>query len=746
MLKGITERELRRAELPPTEYVVGIPLYPVGGTVFLYGPPGIGKSFITQGLNHTIAWGVPAGGFVPQHTANILYCDFEGTPSITKERSLDLTPWGAIAADETGAEMPTDTTYVFGDQWKGRNFAERLAELEDLLVMKENESLGYSLVILDTYTAFVGSKPGMENAYDYDRAVIEALNQVALRCQVCILLIHHPNKAGEMSGSTGRAGTAWVVAGFEKIDERQAVLRTDKNRVGREIILTYERDDHDIWRLSTRLDPKAAMVKGSMRAVLQQLAAAGPQRRAELIEATGIPGNSINQVLARLKTRGQVEIYDGYWRTTFEPGNAPPAVPVHSKFAQAFDTDLANAGDLAALGAIAEDVKLFKAPDAGAAMMNGQEIAQLRETFMRRRDELAPARIEQGAEGTAAQAPGNPQPAGRTWRDMARAKPKAAVPPPVIDATYTIPEDGQWHWNTSPISTAIDLIMGALDRGRLSPTWRTALSQEIADPIDGQHRWGQLPQRYMGNLRNEPDQPWVSYDVRGSFLAAYRTHLAVKALPAPAESDGSDWTRKSAGMLEVFTPEWDYHHIGHPMGSRARPGTWQWVAAPTYRLLVDLATRGEHTGSGMIDTVAVRRSALRTGYQEASEALLEGFIDLMRAGREQYEGEQLIYIKEMYSAWLSSAKNGKTNVFHRPDWWLAIRSEAFARLWRNGLKATELPRGETGTVELLGMGNTDELCIASQPGVDQAMARLFPLEDKRIGKMVLKDRGHGTAR
>lgn len=730
MPQAITERELRRADLPPTEYVVGIPLYPVGGTVFMYGAPGVGKSFITQGLNHTIAWGIPAGSFTPEYTANVLYCDFEGTQSLVKERSLALTPFGSVPGDHDQA-MPTDTDYVFGDQWRGRTFAERLAELEDLLVIKENQGIGYSLVILDTYTAFVGSKPGQENAYDYDRACIEALNLLAAKCQVCILLIHHPNKSGEMSGSMGRAGTAWIVASFQKIDELHAMLSTEKNRVGREIELTYERDASDIWRLSTRLDPKAAMVKGNMRAVLQQLAAQGPQRRAQLIEATGIPGNSMNQVLARLKARGDVEIYDGHWRTSFEPGNHVPAMPVHSKLAQAFAEDIAAAPDLDTLVSLGKDIALYAEPGhAGPALVPSEQLKTLRETYMRRRDELVPPVTTPAGGADNVQSP-NESSQKRTWRDMGGQRKNEPAAPPEINTGFTLDEQGNRQWDASPISVSIDLIMHDRDTGRLTPTWRAPLPDAIT-PIDGQHRWGQLPQRYLGTYRKQPNAPWVSYDVRGSFLAAYRTPLAIKTIPAPKDSDGADWTRQSAGFLEVLTPEWGWDTIGHPMGSRAVPGSWQWIASPTYRLLTDLAN------AAWIAPVKVRKSALRTGYQEASEAVLEGFQDRMRAGREHYDGDGLVYIKEMYSAWLSTTKDGNANVFKRPDWWYAIRAEAFARLWANGRKAVE------ASLVLLGMGNTDELCIRQDDGAPELLAGLFPPDDRRIGKMTAKDQGPGV--
>lgn len=704
----MSESAIRRADLPPTQYVCGIPFYPVGGTVFLYGAPGVGKSFVTQGLNHTVAWGKPLPGFTSDHTANVLYCDFEGTAAMVQERSFALTPHGQLASDNGGADMPTDITYVFYDQWRGKTFTERLAELEGRLIAQESHGIGHSLVVLDTFQAFIGSKPIDANAYEYDRECIEALNRVADRCQVCILLIHHPNKAGEMSGSTGRAGTAWIVLRFRKVADGQAVLSMDKNRVGIELDFAFDWDRNRVWRLSTDMPARVAVAKGNNRAILAALTTHGPCTKAELLAHTGMTENSLKSGLQRLRWRGDVELLedDGRWRATFSV-QPMPSMPVFKPWENCPSCNCVVDGELGCVNVRCERYR----------PRPGETEAGIR------RD---PAPDDTPPPPTA------PAPAqGPRWKQMGNAnRGSKTVEPPKIDASSRMVE-GEKVWTTSPITAAVDLIMADRDAGRLGPTWRCELPAEIsAQAIDGQHHWGMVPQRRNGEYIKEPTGEWCSYDVRGSFLAAYKTPCMIKPPPAPILSDGSDWTSDSAGALEVKTPEWSHPGIGHPCGSKARPGEWQWIWSPTYRNLRRLAD------AGVLPAPQVRRSSLRRGYQEASEALFAGFYDRMKAGREAYQGEEQEYIKEMYSAWLSSARIGKSNVFKRGDWWYGIRSEAFGRQWWAGYGAV------TQGVQLLGMGNTDELVFRPHP----KLAQLFPQDDRRIGKLVIKGHGDGLPR
>ena len=707
--RGITEQELRRTDLPVTSYVCGIPLYPVGGTVFLYGPPGIGKSFITQGLNHTITWGKAAGSFKVDEdfTSNVLYCDFESNANMVRERSLMLTPFGHVASDTGGAQMLTDTTYVFSPDWRGRTFPERLAELEQRLYAKESAGIGFSLVVLDTYQAFVGATPPMTNPYEYDRACIEKLNELAERCQVCILLIHHPNKSGDISGSVARAGTAWIVMSFKRVGDGQAVLKMEKNRVGKELELAFDWDRDRIWRLSADMPARVALAKGNNRVLLQKLAEAGPMTKAELLAFAQIPEGSLKSALQRLQIRGEVELLqDRRWRVTF---NAHQDMPVGNAWRSAKECPQCGHRIHHRFGCVTDTCPAY-IPENWAATT---------ETELRQ------------AEPT----PDDTRPVPK-WKQMARER-TSQSPVPAVDASYRM--DGpEKVYTRHPITAAVELIMADRDAGKLSPTWRTDLPAEITGALDGHHRFGKLPQRYKGELRHAPEGAWSSYDARGSFLASYRTPLCIKPLPAPVESDGSEWTRKHSGALEILTPEWNDPRIGHPLGTKAQPGTWQWIWSPSYRLLRHLAEERDEAGQPLIGPLTVRRTALRSGYQGASENLLLGFYETMKAAREHYPkgSEELAYVKEMYSAWLSSTKRGVSNVFKREDWWYSIRSEAFSRLWNAGWSAV------AAGIEVLAMGNTDELVMRPSLKIPE----VFPEDDRRIGKMTFKESGRGLAR
>jgi AAA domain len=324
---GMPELVIRTAEIAPVHYVAGIPFYPAGGTTFIWGTPGIGKSFVQQGLNHTIAWGKMTAGFIPAAVGNVLYCDFEGNSALTQERSLLLTPAGRVPGESDGQLPDTDTYYVYSHEWAGRSFAEHMAELDERLARKEADGLGFSMVIIDTFSAFIGPTPSGANSSDHDRFCIDQINNLAEKYQVNITMIHHPNKSGEMSGSVQRAGAAWVVMSFTSPREGEGVLKTEKNRVGWDMEYAFTWDKNRIWRLSDEIVPKIALAKGNNRRILHCLSGFR-MTLAELREQLPeMPEGSLRSALFRLSRKGDVRFVDDRWETTFPSTQSLPLVP-----------------------------------------------------------------------------------------------------------------------------------------------------------------------------------------------------------------------------------------------------------------------------------------------------------------------------------------------------------------------------------------------------------------------------------
>ena len=343
-LSDVAEYDLRGMNFPQVEYVGGICLYPVGGTVFLYGPPGIGKSLVQQMIQHTIAWGKPIGTgetqFVPEHLGNVLYLDFEGSDQLAAQRSKAITP-ELGERPECDIFWHTPSREADGESW-APTLVERLAQIEEMLERHEAEGTPISLLVIDTFTNLVGGNDSKVNAYDFDVAAIRPLNAMASRYDICVVLIHHPNKSGEMSGSTGRSGSAWIVASLKATvrDEvgrpTEVELRMEKNRLDRERSFTFSREYTETWTFETDVPVMACGFKGNTRKIWDLLSANGPGTKAQIIAATGYSDASVKAALNRLKTKGLATVSDdNVWSAVGRTRTQLELKPVHQKQAPA---------------------------------------------------------------------------------------------------------------------------------------------------------------------------------------------------------------------------------------------------------------------------------------------------------------------------------------------------------------------------------------------------------------------------
>lgn len=624
LLTRATEAQLRAADLPPVQYVCGLPLYPVGGCVFIYGAPGVGKSFIQQGLNHTITWGKPAGSFSPEITANVLYADFEGNANLVKERSLALTPHGQLASDTGGARMPTDTVYLFSDHWKGQTFAERLAELVTELEAQEARGIPYSLIVLDTFTAFVGANKGKKNAYDHDVEAINALNTIAARYQVCIVLIHHPNKAGEMSGSTGRSGSAWMVMHFKLLSEGEAILSMDKNRVGPVYEFAFSWDRNRIWRLASDLPVKVAIAKGNHRAVLTCLAEKGPATRAELLEMTGMPKGSIDWSLNRLAARGDVHLRDGRWCPAFERQQDMPIAPVWKPWP--------NCGTC----------RCKVDPDYGCV------------------NSACPTRTAPpaAAESTLRIAP----------------PPPAAAPTPVQRKRSTLPTltlDTDGLDPDEPKKGAIKASMALMKQSVQRDTARYHPSLFAAQPELDDKPWEGRPKWTEPGIGDEV--PLLRLDKNAAYLSAANTKLPVGPLkedddPEKAYRDGR------VGYHRITVPETAYS-CGGPFHTRTERGP-VWITTPTLKQILahgPVPILASHTAPG---TEVLLRPWIDVLKAQRAEALKTG------------DQALYAFVKNCYSLVIATMGESNANwELRRPDWMHIIRAQAYANLWRKAVQA-----------------------------------------------------------
>lgn len=309
-----TEEHLR--SLPPLTYPhLLAPFLPTGLTV-LYGAAGSGKSMLAQQMEHCLAWGVPLGGLRPAHAVRCLIVDLEGNRILTQERSLDLLEFGSLRSDHQAPEPDYGMIqYIY--RLPGETLTERFAALADFLADASADARPFGYVRIDTMRLFLGANSKQVNAYEWDAMHLRQLGALAEAHMISIVLIHHPNKAGDVSGSVAVAGTATQVLKMNRTKGTyEGVLTSEKNRVGPEFEYPIEMVGGK-WAFTDRITAVQAKHRGAPRAVLDHLFSMPPASAAatkrDFMEATDLPEEAIKKALYRLMREGIVDFCDGVW-------------------------------------------------------------------------------------------------------------------------------------------------------------------------------------------------------------------------------------------------------------------------------------------------------------------------------------------------------------------------------------------------------------------------------------------------
>lgn len=632
-LSDVPEYDLRTMDFPDVEYIGGICLYPVGGTVFLYGPPGIGKSLVQQMIQHTIAWGKPIGhgetAFVPEHLGNVLYLDFEGSDQLAAQRSKAITPELA-ERPECDVFWHTPSREADGESW-APTLAERLAQIEEMLIRHEADGTPISLLVIDTFTNLVGGNDSKVNAYDFDVAAIRPLNALASKYEICVVLIHHPNKAGEMSGSTGRSGSAWIVASLKATarDEggrpTEVELRMEKNRLDVERSFTFSRQYTRTWTFETDVPVMACAFKGNTRKIWDLLSSNGPGTKAQIIAATGFTDASVKAALNRLKTKGLAMLSEeNVWSAVGRTRTQLELKPVHRK----------------------------EAPPAAPVPES-------------RRSQM-PATVLQ------------------------------------LDTSLMDPDDPK----KNAIKASMDLMWQSVkdDNRRQHPAMFTEMPKAVTGVWEGRNKY----QGWNGP-DVEPGTPLLALDKNAAYLGATNTHLPRGPLEYDQDPEAA-FAAKRSGFFLVEVNRDQVPLVG-PFATRTEDGQ-VWVPTPIVR---ELAKFGP---------VQIFESWTSTG----TEALLTKWKDTLRDLRvhamETGDDALKAFIKSCYSMTISTMGTSASNhEIRRPEWGPIIRAQAYANLRHDARKL------KAAGVRVLGVGGTDEIVIAADPG--------FVAQAQQIGSLSL---------
>ncbi|MYS19170.1 AAA domain-containing protein [Streptomyces sp. DvalAA-14] len=663
---SFTITEARTADLGEHPRLLDGLLY-VGLSV-VFSAPGLGKSMLQAAVEEHLAFGRPFGHWMPEGPHRCMVVDLEGDMRLAAERSLTLTPWGLLPSDH-GRPMPADIDYE--TEWPGHELAEKLARLDQRLTEAEQEGRPYSYVRIDTLRLFLGSKPHGVNAYEWDAWCLRQVNRLALQHGVCIVAVHHTNKAGELSGSTGIAGSAVAVMKLTPNPDNpdECLLVSEKVRVDAPFRYALEMDDKGRWSFTDAITPTQAQLTGTKRAVVDVLTSRGPRDAADLRAALPtINPNTLKAALRRLSREGITAYRRGRW-------------------------------ELSQL-TIADHPKCRLCDQPMTVVERGQDT----------HPQCVP---DPGVEELA-----------RTWLGTPTVE-IPAQPGPAIEEPEHQEEDQEEehdHPETRRFPAFAEMKRGFEQRSRMHPLPRVVKAEREGKPwtlmserMDGAHQ----SKGWTGPVPAD-DALIAVIDRNGSFPSACSSVPVAPNALTHTGALGVDVAerRQRGGIFQVVIPEWREEGTPHPLGRVGAVGETVWITSSAIEHMDKLAAAGRVKLLDVLDSWTGRRNA----------SLFEPFYRWAKQLREATASEPQEVRDEAKRA-ISTAIRGlwpkqARSPFWRPDWNISIRAEASIRHWDRADKAV------AGGAWLLSLGNTDEAVFVMPAGETD---RLWVPEPYRIG-------------
>jgi hypothetical protein len=212
-----TAAELLAATVTPRPFILD-PILSPGSAALIWGPSGVGKSFLALGLALAVAGGGSFLGWTAPRPRNVLYLDGEMSAAAVGARlrlfgspppSLHL--W--LAADQGG--RPLDLTTLDGLERLVRGWR----KVPDLIV-------------IDSLSSLVGVRGGDSERWSEMRYFL-GLQKRAARA---VVMVHHANRDGAMRGLSQRADAMDLIMALRRprdwqpTDGARVELRLEKPR------------------------------------------------------------------------------------------------------------------------------------------------------------------------------------------------------------------------------------------------------------------------------------------------------------------------------------------------------------------------------------------------------------------------------------------------------------------------------------------------------------------------------------
>lgn len=291
---GISARALMSKHFDPIRWI--IPGVVSEGMYVLAGAPKLGKSWLALGWMLAIGNGSAAMGSIPCEQGDVLGLMLEDNERRLQRRIRQMRLIGLPERVTLVTEWPTIDDGC-------------LAEIEAWIAAVENPRL----IVVDVFARVKGSKGSKETDYDFDYRQAAALQAIASRHGLALVVVHHTRKMAaddpfdEVSGTRGLTGAADGVLVLKKDSGTQQPVLYGRGRDLEEFESALQFDgESGTWSV---IGAAWQVADTTERRQIQQVLgrSADPMSPTEIGERLGKSRANVAKMLAKMLDEGQVE-------------------------------------------------------------------------------------------------------------------------------------------------------------------------------------------------------------------------------------------------------------------------------------------------------------------------------------------------------------------------------------------------------------------------------------------------------
>lgn len=304
----ISAAELQTRTFAPTRFIVD-GLRPVGLSI-IGSKPKKGKSWHELGVAIAVASGSPVYERFAVDQGEVDYIAFEDTPNRIQERMKMLC-----------GDSPWPESLKFFHEWP-RLDRGGLEALELLSSQRKN----WRMLVIDTYTRIRASRGKYEDAYQSDADQTAALQRLALKHNIALVLIHHQRKMQSddpfdtFSGTLGLTASADVLLVLERKGATGKLHLTGRDVEERTLAIEFDRGRW-LCRGEIEMDAERDPLDATKH-FLGELLGRGPLPSEEIFEQgknLGFGRNKIYKAKDALGIKPRRAGFDGPWIWSLEP-------------------------------------------------------------------------------------------------------------------------------------------------------------------------------------------------------------------------------------------------------------------------------------------------------------------------------------------------------------------------------------------------------------------------------------------